>query len=57
MTLLKLSNSPRRKKRRLVSKSFNQRFNSFYIDFNLEEDDVQDEAELVESLLEEFDEM
>lgn len=30
---------------------------SLCIDFNLEDDDVQDEAELVESLLEEFDDM
>lgn len=51
------SSSQRKKKRRLVSPPAQLCLIS-NLDFNLEDDDeMQDEAELVESLLEEFDDM
>jgi hypothetical protein len=54
---LKDSSSQRKKKRRLVSFTYKLCLIS-NLDFNLEDDDeMQDEAELVESLLEEFDDM
>jgi hypothetical protein len=57
MTQSKLLSSQRKKTKKLVSSKVLASL-TLHIDFNLDdEDDIQDEAELVESLLEEFDDM